>query len=290
MSPFPSFDGTPLSVSVTGPAGAPLVVLVHGLGMSRDSWGEVPELLADRHRVLRYDLRGHGSSGDARSGGYDLDAHARDLIAVLTDVVPDGERAVLVGHSLGGGIILAAEQQAAAADRTAGVVFAASGGSGVTAPGLPARGLPPALASGLRRTWFGVLRGTLTVGRRIRPVRWIADRLVRRIGVGPTAPPDVVDRVRKSFLTTRAPALSATTLASLSHDGVQLAPGLHVPTLVLHGGADPEVPGDEVRELIDALPDGELVEFPDAGHMLPLTHPADVADQVARWTRQVRAA
>ena len=67
MSSITSFDGTRLSASIEGPANAPTVVLVHGLGMSRDSWGEVPVRLADRHRVVAYDLRGHGASGDARS-------------------------------------------------------------------------------------------------------------------------------------------------------------------------------------------------------------------------------
>jgi len=151
----------------------------------------------------------------------------------------------------------------------------------------PARGLPPALASLLRRAWFGALRATTLVGRRVWSVRWLSTRLVRRIGVGPKASQDVVDRVRKSFLSTRAPALAATTLASLSHNGTDLASSLQAPALVLHGGADPEVSEDTLEELLIAVPGSERVEYPAAGHMLPLTHPADVADQVARWTRRV---
>lgn len=290
MSSLPSFDGTPLAVTRTGPSAGSPVVLVHGLGLSADSWGEVPARLADRHDVIRYDLRGHGRSGDAGPGGYALEAHARDLAEVLRACLPDGRRAVLVGHSLGGGIILAAARGTDALDRTTGVVFAGSGGSGVTAPGLPVRGLPPALARGVRGVWFGVLRGTTRLGRRIRSAQWLADRMVRRIGVGPTAPQEVVAHVRDSFLTTRAPALSATTLASLSHDGTELAPSLAVPTLILHGRSDPEVAEDELQQLLGALPHGERVEFPGAGHMLPLTHPAEVADQISRWTRPVRAA
>lgn len=288
MSRLTSFDGTRLALTATGPDDAPLVVLVHGLGLSMDSWGDVPALLSDQHRVVRYDLRGHGQSGHAGSGDYGLDAHARDLAAVLAACVPDGRRAVLVGHSLGGGIILAAARLTGT-DRTAGVVFAGSGGSGVTAPGLPARGLPPRLRALVRRSWFGVLRGTARTGRRLRWLQPVTDRLVRRIGIGPSAPEEVVARVRDSFLTTRAPALSATTLASLSHDGTDLAPSLPVPTLVLHGTVDPEVPEDDVRDLLAALPDAEVVELPGAGHMLPLTRAAEVSEHVARWTQRVTA-
>lgn len=202
MTDLTSFDGTRLALTPAGPSDAPPIVLVHGLGPSTDSWGEVPARLAERHRVIAYDLRGHGRSGNARSGDYGLDAHARDLTAVLATCVPDGQRAVLVGHSLGGGIILAAARLTGTG-RTAGVVFAGSGGSGVTAPGLPARRLPSAVTSVLRRAWFGLLRGTARLGRRLRSVEWVADWLVRRVGVGPAAPPQVVARMRESFLSTR---------------------------------------------------------------------------------------
>ena len=53
---------------------------------------------------------------------------------------------------------------------------------------------------------------------------------------------------------------------------------------MLHGSADPEVPEDEVRELLSELPDAELVTLPGAGHVLPLTHGPEVAEQVTRWT------
>lgn len=72
---------------------------MHGLGLSSDSWGRVPELLSEAHRVVAYDLRGHAQSGDARSGDYSLEAQAKDLDSVLGAVVPDRGSAVLVGSS-----------------------------------------------------------------------------------------------------------------------------------------------------------------------------------------------
>ncbi|WP_157936970.1 alpha/beta fold hydrolase [Geodermatophilus chilensis] len=283
-----SWDGTRLALSTWGPEDGRVVVLVHGLGLSSESWGEVPERLADRHRVLAYDLRGHAQSGDARDGGYGLEAHARDLLAVLGACLPEGRRAVVAGHSLGGGIVLAAAG-IGGTGRMAGVVFAGSGGSGVTAPGLPARRLPPPVRAALHRGWFRVLRATALVGRRLRPVQAVSDRLVRRAAFADDAPQDAVARVRDSFLSTRPLALAGTTLASVGHDGTELAPGLDVPTLVLHGTDDPEVPPDELRELVAALPEGEVVEVPGAGHMLPLLHPDLVTGHIARWVTRTTA-
>ncbi|TQN43082.1 non-heme chloroperoxidase [Blastococcus colisei] len=282
MTDVTSFDGTRLALSSWGPPDAPPLLLVHGLGLSTESWGAVPERLADRYRVTAYDLRGHAQSGDARSGGYTMTAHARDLGAVLDEVVPDGARVVVVGHSLGGGILLT-HLDAEADDRIAGAVLVGSGASGVTAPGLPARNLPRWARLRLRSGWWTLLRSAVRIGRRIKSVQPVSDRLIRRAAFAPGEPQELVARVRDSFFGSRPLALAGTTMASLSHDGVQLAPAMRVPTLVVHGSRDPEVPGEEVEELMSVLPDGELFTIPDAGHMLPLTHPDVVVAQVRRW-------
>ncbi len=282
MTEVTSFDGTRLAVTIRGRDRARTVVLVHGLGLSTESWGEVPRRLADSQRVVAYDLRGHAQSGDARSGDHSLEAHAHDLTAVLATCLDAGEKAVVVGHSLGGGIVLATARLRGT-HRMAGVVLAGSGGSGITAPGLPARELPPLLAAGLHRGWMGLLRATALAGRRLRSVESISDRLVRRFAFAPQEPGELVAQVRESFLSSRPRALAATAFASVSHDGVEFAPALHVPTLVLHGDADPEVPPEEAQALRTALPDAELVTLPGAGHMLPLTHGGVVAEHVARW-------
>ncbi|MBY3552597.1 alpha/beta fold hydrolase [Modestobacter lapidis] len=286
MTDVSSFDGTRLAIKAWGPAEAPIVLLVHGLGMSAESWGRVPELLAGGHRLIAYDLRGHGASGDAQAGGYVMSAHARDLGAVLDAVVPDGGQVFVVAHSLGGGILLA-HADAAGTDRIAGAVLAGSGGSAVTAIGLPARRLPPWARACVRAAWLAVLRAGARLGRRIRPVRAVSDRLIRRFAFAPGEPAHLVERVRDNFLGSRPAALAGTTLASVSHDGARLAPALGVPTLVVHGSADPEVSDDDVQELMAGLPDGELVTLPGAGHMLPLTHPEIVVEQVTRWMDRV---
>jgi pimeloyl-ACP methyl ester carboxylesterase len=280
-----SFDGTRLALTLHGPAAAPTVVLVHGLGLSSESWGVVPRQLGESYRVISYDLRGHAQSGDARSGDYSLEAHAHDLTAVLAGCLEGRGKAVVVGHSLGGGIVLATARLNGTG-RMAGVVFAGSGGSGITAAGLPARGLPPPLAAGLRRGWFGLIRAAALVGRRLRSAERLSDWLVRRYAFAPGEPEEFVAQVRESFLSSRPRALAGTTFASVSNDGVDLAPALDVPALILHGAADPEVPPEEVQSLMRALPDAGLVTLPGAGHMIPLTHGAFVAEQIARWVTE----
>ena len=47
---------------LSGPAKAPVVVLIHGLGLNRHVWQWHEPALASRYRVLNYDLFGHGES------------------------------------------------------------------------------------------------------------------------------------------------------------------------------------------------------------------------------------
>ena len=84
-------------------AGGPPLVLVHGLAASLAFWLPLSQHLGADHRLLMYDLRGHGRSGMTPTG-YAPAALAGDLLALLDHL--QVERAVLVAHSFGGAVAL----------------------------------------------------------------------------------------------------------------------------------------------------------------------------------------
>jgi pimeloyl-ACP methyl ester carboxylesterase len=85
---------------LTGPEEAPVVVLIHGLGLTRGStWGEIAPVLVRHYRVLAYDLLGHGETVRPK-GPVTLTALSEQLIALMDEL--GIERAALVGFSLGG--------------------------------------------------------------------------------------------------------------------------------------------------------------------------------------------
>ncbi|HLG86904.1 MAG TPA: alpha/beta hydrolase [Alphaproteobacteria bacterium] len=97
---FEGADGVRIAADIGGPAEGPVVILLHGGGQTRQSWGGTAEALACRgYRVVSLDARGHGESGWAPDGLYSMDGFVGDLLAVL-DQVPG--RPALVGASLGG--------------------------------------------------------------------------------------------------------------------------------------------------------------------------------------------
>ncbi|MEU9003534.1 alpha/beta hydrolase [Streptomyces sp. NPDC048551] len=113
---FVGGDGIRLVAEVWGEASAPPLVLLHGGGQTRHSWGRTgPRLAALGWRVVAPDLRGHGASGWPADGDYDLGRYAEDVRALVAAL---GGRPVLVGASLGGlSALLAAGEPPGAAVR-----------------------------------------------------------------------------------------------------------------------------------------------------------------------------
>ena len=97
---FRTPDGLELAADVAGPPDAPTVMLLHGGGQTRHSWGSaMTRLVEDGYAVVNYDARGHGDSDWSESGDYSLTALASDLAAVR-ETIP--APVALVGASMGG--------------------------------------------------------------------------------------------------------------------------------------------------------------------------------------------
>ncbi len=93
-------SGLKLAADVAGdPDGQP-VVMLHGGGQTRHSWGELTRTLAGNgYHAMTVDMRGHGESDWCPQGDYTLDRFAEDVHGILSDLK---QPPVLVGASLGG--------------------------------------------------------------------------------------------------------------------------------------------------------------------------------------------
>jgi pimeloyl-ACP methyl ester carboxylesterase len=112
---FAGRDGIRLVAEVAGDPEAPPVVLAHGGGQTRHSWGTTLLALGQRGwRAYSLDLRGHGDSAWDPDGDYSMDAFAGDLRAVARSLP---QPPALVGASLGGLSCMVAVAEAALADQ-----------------------------------------------------------------------------------------------------------------------------------------------------------------------------
>jgi 3-oxoadipate enol-lactonase len=91
-------SGERFRVEVTGPEGAPPLILSHSLGCTLGMWDEVVPLFPGR-RVIRYDARGHGESA-APDQVYSMGDLGRDVLAIMDRL--NLATADFCGLSLGG--------------------------------------------------------------------------------------------------------------------------------------------------------------------------------------------
>jgi non-heme chloroperoxidase len=107
---FTAFGQVNLVGDVGGnPLGQP-IILLHGGGQTRHSWGRAAlELAARGYYVAALDLRGHGDSDWAPDANYSIDAQVGDVHAVIGQLP---RPPVLIGASMGGLISLAAAGEA----------------------------------------------------------------------------------------------------------------------------------------------------------------------------------
>jgi pimeloyl-ACP methyl ester carboxylesterase len=110
--------------SLDGPAGAPGILLHHGLASSGHIWDLMLPRLAERFRVVAYDARGHGRSAKP-SSGYGFDRLVGDARAVIR--ATRLRRPIVVGHSWGAMVAL---HVAAHAPRSTSGVVLIDGGVG----------------------------------------------------------------------------------------------------------------------------------------------------------------
>ncbi|MDI1443381.1 alpha/beta fold hydrolase [Polyangium sp. 6x1] len=95
-------EGCPIHYWLVGDAGRPLVVLTHGAGLDHRMWRDNVAALAEQHRVLLWDVRGHGLSRPMGTR-FTVETVIDDLVALLDTV--GAPPAVHVGQSMGGNLV-----------------------------------------------------------------------------------------------------------------------------------------------------------------------------------------
>jgi pimeloyl-ACP methyl ester carboxylesterase len=272
-------DGTEIHVEHFGSPEGTTIVLLHGWTETIAYWTPViAELEAGGFRIVAADLRGHGSSGRASEGDYSLGRFGEDLEAVLVDCVPDGEHAVVVGHSLGAMSIAAWAEHHEVRARVRAAALLNTGVGDLIAESLlfPV----PRIAQALNQTIavHGFLGSRAPLPRFSTPLSHTA---IRYAAFGPEASPAQVAFYERMLVATppdvRADVGIAMSEMSLHHALERLT----VPTLVVAGENDRLTPPSHARRIAEMLPNlHKLVVLKGTGHMGPLERPHEVAQEL----------
>lgn len=248
-----------------------VLLLIHGMAGSSDTWRSVIPQLSKKFRVLAPDLLGHGGSAKPR-GDYSLGAFAvwlRDLLDEL-----GVSQATVVGHSLGGGVAMQFAYQHP--DYAKRLVLISSGGLGpdvglvlrlLSAPGaellLPIIAPKPVLSVGNRlRSW---LRGAGVHSPRGAEM-WSAYS-----SLSDAATRQAFLRTLRSVVDYRGQAVSALNRLQLRTE---------LPVMAIWGERDGIIPVNHAYAAREARADSRLEVLPDVGHFAQVEAPSEVVELI----------
>jgi pimeloyl-ACP methyl ester carboxylesterase len=260
------------------------VVLAHGWTEQLSFWTLVIAELAKRDlRVVAYDLRGHGASDEAAGDDYSLERFGDDIEAVLKAAVPDGQRATVVGHSLGGMAIAAWAKRHDVRERAGAAVLVNTGFSDLIADSQVLPQLSRFISEPVVRRLF------LGSGARMPAFSSpLQHTLIRHLAFGPTATSGQVAFYERMLISCPPHVRAACGIAISDMNLQDAIVRMTLPTLIVAGAEDKLTPPSHAHRIAKALPQLErLIELPETGHMSPLERPAELSAAVSELVAKV---
>lgn len=265
-------DGVSLSVRDWGShAAGHTVVLLHGFCLNKESWNLPMRQLIRRWgndiRIISYDHRGHGDSGNASMHTYRIDRLADDLAELLVALGVTGPL-TLAGHSMGGMTALAYLRRPAnkrpIEPESLVLVATAAGNLGSHGVGrllsTPATSMLYHLVQRLPRA------GTDEVVQFL--ARPVCAALTRHGGYGEAAPSSLVAMSAAAINATPSTTKVGFLRGLKEYDCSQTLSSITAKTTIISGGADKLTPMCHAHELADGIPGATLIHRPAAGHTL----------------------
>ncbi|KUO14681.1 alpha/beta fold hydrolase [Streptomyces dysideae] len=232
--------------------GTPLV-FVHGWTADRHRWDHQVAHFAGNRRVIRLDLRGHGESGGA--GVRTIEELATDVLALLDHLKI--ERCVLIGHSMGG--MIAQTIALTHPDRVDRLV----------------------LVNSIGKMAYSRGRGLLMAVSTLAPFKLFVAANIQR-AFAPGSPREVVREYIRASADTPREVVMTLYGAMRAFDVLDRVGEIRVPTLMVHGYHDIQLPVGQMLRMAKAYPDA-VVRIIDAGHELPVEKPEELTGAIAHF-------
>jgi len=272
---LPAPDGTELAYWLLGQG--PGMVLTNGLTTSTAFWTYLAPGWARTHRLLMWDLPGHGASSPARSERSALLAAQPELLVRLMDAAGI-ERAVQVGWSTGCQVVL--ELYRLHPERCAALVLLLGApGRVLSTAKLPLPG--PAIGWLVRRTprpLFAAVTRAMALAADA-PGGQLAPRALGLIGKG-TSRADAA-RITSHLRSIDSRTVQAMIASAQAHSAWDVLPAITCPVLIVAGDADPFAPARDVGVPMHALcATAELLRLPEGSHTALFDHAGAISAAV----------
>ncbi len=261
--------GGDLQVREDGPRDAPAVVMLHGFACSLGWWDQMTPALARDHRVIRFDLLGHGGSEKPKEG-YGMESQAR-LVAAALDRL-GVRRADVVGHSMGGSVATALAEQRPALVESIVILDSPSKSGDAELPFTARLGFVPVLGQAINR---------------VVPDAMVRDGLESAFANGFDVPDRFVEDFRDMTYTSYDDSHRGSDDYSKESGLAERLADESVPLLVVFGSKD-ELVGPRVGAGLPHVPGARVVVLDGVGHSPHVERPAATARLIADFLAQRR--
>ncbi len=291
----PGRGGVRLEWEQFGPDDAPALLLSHGWSLTHDTWYYQKKALSDEFRVIVWDMRGTGRSGKPLDRDYSMQALVQDLAAVFraTDAGKHPQGCLLAGHSVGAMILpLFAAQFADLMSQVRGLALL----GGTDTPLLQTMRGREWLVPLQKPFWEPLVR---LMGRCPWPFEAYA-RLIWQVGAVHLAvmyslhidkeSRGQVDLVAYHCATVPMRAAGLGALSCFRFDARDAMSRIDVPTLLLTGEKDMNMPPETQRLMAARLHHPETELIPECGHLSLLECHTQVNARLRAFARRCLSA
>lgn len=246
------------------------VIFIHGFPFSHRMWtsqGGQTEALAGTHRIIAYDVRGHGES-EVGDGHYSIEFFVDDLIALMNHL--SVEKAILCGLSMGGYIALRAIERHP--ERVMGLILCDTRSEADPNEGK-------------------VKRSQAIKDLEENGLKIYAENFVKSV-FAPESLQSKADSVKmiQSIIERTSPVAIRGTLLALAArtDTTAALPFIKCPTLILTGEKDLLTPPSAAQSMHEKIPNSEIHIIPKAAHMSNLENSAEFNSHLVPFVTKIQ--
>lgn len=250
---------------LTGTETTPLL-FIHGFPFNKSSWDHQFNFFKQTNRVITYDTRGFGDSGNNNEKP-SIDLFADDLIGLLNGLKID--KAIVCGLSMGGYILLNAAERFP--ERLEAVILCDTqcGADSIEAADKRHFAIQQIEAGGIHEFASAYVKKVFT-----------ADTQLHH--------KDLVEKLKNQIVSVSPKILTATLNALLKRkETCTILNRITIPTLILCGEEDTVTPPSQSEYLHKSIPRSEFVTLEKAGHLSNLEQPEAFNKELAKFISEL---
>jgi pimeloyl-ACP methyl ester carboxylesterase len=253
----------PIALHARDEGTGPVLLLLHGVGLSHAVWNEVVRGLAEEFRVIAPDLRGHGASPNPPGSHFSIPELEGDVLALLD--AKKVEAAYIVG--LSGGALLALRLALDHPERVRGLVTI----SGAAYTDSHTRSIVQRWQETYEK------EGTDAYGLRILKDLYYPDWIEAHL--------DFADQVRAAVKRQDMAPSNRWNAELATFDEKSRVAGIKVPTLIMQAMDDQVMDASHGRILRQSIPGAQIRILAQTGHLVPIERPRETVEAIAAFVR-----